>query len=148
MAIDLAVENVEKARGGPFGAVIVKNGTVIATGVNLVTTGNDPTAHAEVSAIRAACQALKTYQLIGCELYTTCEPCPMCLGAIYWARLDSYYFASSRHDAAQSGFDDEFIYCEVALAPEMRSIPGRYLLPEAGKEPFVSWMHSNKKITY
>ena len=109
-AIDLAVENVKVGQGGPFGAVIVKNNTVIATGVNQVTPLLDPTAHAEIQAIRAACQLLGDFQLTDCVLYSSCEPCPMCLGAIYWARLKAVYFASTRHDAAQAGFDDNFIY--------------------------------------
>lgn len=112
-AIQLAVENVRSGRGGPFAAVVVKNGQVIATGSNRVTSTNDPTAHAEVTAIREACRALNTFQLTGCDLYTSCEPCPMCLGAIYWARPDRVYFAATASDAADAGFDDSFIYEEL-----------------------------------
>lgn len=147
-AIELAVENVRFGRGGPFGAVIVKNGEMIASGVNLVTATNDPSAHAEVVAIRAACKALATYQLNGCELYASCEPCPMCLGAMYWARLAGYFFACTRRDAAQFGFDDDFIYNEIALSPEKRSLQGQRLLPEAGLQPFVEWSHSTNKVSY
>src|SRR3974390_2427459 len=109
-AILRAVENVRGGRGGPFGAVVVKGGRVIAAGTNTVTTANDPTAHAEVNAIREACRAMGTFQLTGCEIYTSCEPCPMCLGAIYWARPDRVYFAATASDAAEAGFDDSFIY--------------------------------------
>src|SRR5207302_7374032 len=109
-AIALATENVNSGRGGPFGAVIVRDGEVIATGVNLVTATNDPSAHAEVVAIRAACKMLGSFQLLDCEIYSSCEPCPMCLGAIYWARPNGYFFACNRHHAAKAGFDDAFIY--------------------------------------
>jgi guanine deaminase len=147
-AIELAVENVRSGRGGPFGALVVKGGKVIASGVNLVTSSNDPTAHAEVVAIRAACQTLGSFQLDGCEIYTSCEPCPMCLAAIYWARPSAYYFACSREHAAEAGFDDKRIYEELALAPGQRSIPGHCLLPEAGLEPFTEWAQSADKIQY
>jgi guanine deaminase len=147
-AIELALENVRSGRGGPFGATIVKEGRIIATGVNLVTATNDPSAHAEIGAIRAACQALATYQLNGCELYTSCEPCPMCLGAIYWARLTTYFFACRREDAARFGFDDDFIYNEIALPAEKRSLAGHCLLPDAGLEPFIEWTQSTRKVPY
>ena len=118
-AIALSIENVKNG-GGPFGAVIVKDNEIIATGVNRVTANHDPTAHAEVSAIRAACEKLNTFDLSGCEIYTSCEPCPMCLGAIYWAHLDKIYYGNNKHDAADIGFDDSFIYDELALTPENR----------------------------
>lgn len=147
-AIELAVENVKAGRGGPFGALVVKANQVIATGVNLVTSTNDPTAHAEVVAIRNACEALKVFQLDDCEIYTSCEPCPMCLGAIYWARPNAFYYAYSRHEAAQAGFDDEYLYAQIALAPEYRSIPGRRLLPTNSQDPFEEWAISLKKVLY
>jgi len=118
VAIALSIENVRTGRGGPFAAVVAKDGALIGRGVNLVTATNDPTAHAEVSAIRAACQALGSFHLTGCELYTTCEPCPMCLGAIYWARLARYYYGNTRSDAARIGFDDSLIYQELSRLPE------------------------------
>jgi tRNA(Arg) A34 adenosine deaminase TadA len=113
-AIDLAIENVKNG-GGPFGAVIVKNGEIVSTGVNRVTANNDPTAHAEVGAIRAACEKLGTFMLDGCEIYSSCEPCPMCLGAIYWAHIDRLYYGCNKSDAADAGFDDSFIYKELEL---------------------------------
>ncbi len=147
-AIALAVENVRAGRGGPFGALVVKDGQLVASGVNLVTSTNDPTAHAEVVAIRAACQALGSFQLNGCEIYASCEPCPMCLGAIYWARPLKYYFACTRKRAAEAGFDDALIYDELNLAPEQRSVPGRVLLAEEGLQPFIEWTHSAQKVRY
>lgn len=147
-AIRLAVENVQLGRGGPFGAVVVRDGQLIATGVNLVTATNDPTAHAEVVAIRAACQKLGSFQLKGCELYTTCEPCPMCLGSIYWARPDVFYYACTRENAAAVGFDDHLIYNEISLPPGERSIPGRCLLPDEGNKPFIEWANSLQKQHY
>lgn len=147
-AIELAVENVRSGRGGPFGAVIVKDDRIIASGVNLVTATNDPSAHAEIVAIRAASQAIGNYQLAGCDLYTSCEPCPMCLGAIYWSRLASYFFASTRRNAAEFGFDDDFIYNEIALPPDKRSVPGHCLLPSAGMQPFLDWAKSIRKVPY
>ena len=147
-AIDLAIENVRSGGGGPFGALVVKDGVVIATGVNTVVTANDPTAHAEISAIRAACQSLGSFQLIGCEIYTSCEPCPMCLGAIYWARVASLYFSSTRSDAAGAGFDDSLIYEQFQLAPEKRSIPGLQLLPEEGLAAFWEWQRAPQRQSY
>jgi guanine deaminase len=147
-AIALAVENVRSERGGPFGALIVKNDEMIASGVNLVTSTNDPTAHAEILAIRAACGALGAFQLNGCELYSSCEPCPMCMGAIYWARPAAYYFACTRLDASQGGFDDALIYDQLKLAPNQRSIPSHRILPEDGLAPFIEWAHSSKKMAY
>jgi tRNA(Arg) A34 adenosine deaminase TadA len=146
--IELAVENVTAAAGGPFGAIVVRGGELIATGVNRVTATNDPTAHAEVMAIRAACRVLGTFQLTGCELFASCEPCPMCLGAIYWARLSKFYYACSREDAAAVQFDDSFIYDEVSLAPSARSIPGYRLLAGEGLKPFAAWSASQLKVEY
>jgi guanine deaminase len=147
-AIALAVENVREARGGPFGAVVVKDGQVIATGVNTVTSTFDPTAHAEIVAIRGACRYLSQHQLTGCELYSSCEPCPMCLGAIYWARPRAYYFACTRESAAEAGFDDAFIYDELHLDPAERSIPGYCIMTDKGTGPFVEWAQSIQKIRY
>jgi guanine deaminase len=147
-AIRLAVENVKAGLGGPFGALVVKDGELIASGVNRVTSTNDPTAHAEVVAIRAACQQLASFQLTGCELYTSCEPCPMCLGAIFWARPARYYYACTREDAAAAGFDDAHIYDELKLAPGERSIPGERLLSEHGVRAFMAWAESTRKIEY
>ena len=147
-AIALAVENVRTGAGGPFGALVVRGGELVATGVNLVTAQHDPTAHAEVVAIRNACRALGSFQLNGCDLYTSCEPCPMCLGAIYWARPRAYYFACTRESAAQAGFDDEFIYSELNLDPERRTIPGRCLVMNGGDAPFVEWAQSLQKVRY
>jgi guanine deaminase len=147
-AIELAVNNVRSGQGGPFGALIVKANQLVASGVNLVTATNDATAHAEVVAIRAACQKLGTFQLDGCELYSSCEPCPMCLGAIFWARPKLFYFSGSRQSAAEAGFDDAHIYTELPLAPGARSIPGYCVLPELGTQPFVEWARTVEKIPY
>ena len=122
-AVSAAAEGLRLGKGGPFGAIVVKDGKIIATGCNHVTSTNDPTAHAEVMAIREACRVLGTYQLTDCEIYTSCEPCPMCLGAIYWARPKKVYFASTRHDAAAAGFDDSFIYDELNVDADKRTIP-------------------------
>ena len=139
---------MREGAGGPFGAVIVKDGKVIAEGWNRVTSTNDPTAHAEVTAIRDACKALGTFSLAGCEIFTSCEPCPMCLSAIYWARLDRIYFANSRQDAAAIGFDDDFLYHEVAKPVEVRSIPTIKLeLPEAAAV-FAEWQAKPDKVRY
>ena len=137
-AIGLSVRNVAMG-GGPFGAVIARDGEIIATGVNRVTADHDPTAHAEVNAIRAAAEKLGTYDLSGCEIYTSCEPCPMCLGAIYWAHLDRMYYGNDKHDAAMAGFDDAFIYEELELKPEERRLSSRRLLPEEAIEAFDRW---------
>lgn len=147
-AISLAAENVRSGHGGPFGALVVKDDKLIATGVNLVTASHDPTAHAEVNAIRAACQTLQSFQLHGCDLYTSCEPCPMCLGAIFWARPNGYYFARTRDSAAEAGFDDEFIYAQLHLKPDARTIPGHCLNVSKGDAPFVEWAQSIQKIRY
>lgn len=148
MAIDLAKENVESGKGGPFGAVIVKNGKVISSAMNEVTSTDDPTAHAEVVAIRRACQVLKTYQLDACEIYSSCEPCPMCLGAIYWARPSRVYYAATKDDAAISGFDDDFIYKEIPLEGERRSVPFINKDREQALEAFKLWDESDLKISY
>lgn len=147
-AIALAVQNVRAERGGPFGAVVVKNGELIASGVNSVTATNDPTAHAEVVAIRNACRDLASFQLTGCELYSSCEPCPMCLGAIYWARPERFYFASSSEDARAHGFDDALIYDELARPPAERTIAGHSFLREEGLAAFEAWMRSPVRIRY
>ena len=148
LAVELSAQHMRKGSGGPFGAVIVKGGKVIAEGWNRVTSTNDPTAHAEVTAIRGACNALGTFSLEGCDIYTSCEPCPMCLSAIYWARLDRIYFANTRQDAAAIGFDDEFLYREVPKPVEARAIPTVQLdLPEA-KAVFAEWQAKPDKIEY
>ncbi len=147
-AIKLAVENVKSGNGGPFGAIIVKNGEIIARGTNLVTTANDPTAHAEIVAIREACKKLDSFQLDDCEIYTSCEPCPMCLGAIYWARPSKIFFAATKEDAAKAGFDDSFIYQEIPLNIENRSIPTENLKPGSSADPFVAWKTKSDKIEY
>lgn len=148
LAIDLAKENVKKGFGGPFGAVIVKNGEVIAQAANSVTSTNDPTAHAEVNVIRQACKKLNTFNLSGCEIYASCEPCPMCLSAIYWARIDKVYVAATKKDAADAGFDDEFIYKELDLPENKRQLRTSELLMEEGQKPFIEWKQKADKITY
>ena len=147
-AIDLAVENVESGRGGPFGAVIVRNNRIVAEGTNLVTAVNDPTCHAEVMAIRAACAFESTPHLSDCIIYSSCEPCPMCLGAIHWARLAQLYFAATRADAAAAGFDDSFIYDQVPVAPAHRSIPAKRLLARDGVAPLHCWAGDALKVDY
>ena len=132
-AIRLSLEKMRQGLGGPFGAIIVKDGEIIARGSNQVTSANDPTAHAEVVAIREACRRLGTFLLSGCELYTSCEPCPMCLSACYWARLDRVFFAATRQDAAEAGFDDDFLYRELAVAPADRQLPLEQLLRESAR---------------
>ena len=146
-AIALAVENVENG-GGPFGAVIVKNGEIVATGVNRVTPNNDPTAHAEVCAIRSACTKLGTFDLSGCIIYTSCEPCPMCLGAIYWAHLDKIFYGANQHDAAEVNFDDSFIYRELELKPENRNKPVENILHDEAQAPFNAWREKGDKVEY
>ena len=146
-AIELSVRNVQQG-GGPFGAVIARHGEVLAEGVNRVTANHDPTAHAEVQAIRAAGSALGTYDLSGCSIYASCEPCPMCLGAIYWARLSHLYFAAGQRDAAAAGFDDAAIYREFALAPSLRRLPSQVLLPAEGLRPFRLWAAQADKTPY
>jgi tRNA(Arg) A34 adenosine deaminase TadA len=147
-AILLSIENVRSGRGGPFGAVIVKDGRIVAEAANSVTVTNDPTAHAEVLAIRAACAALNTFELLDCEIYTSCEPCPMCLGAIYWARLARIFFASGAGDAAAAGFDDSLIYTEIARPHEQRVIPMIPMMREQALEAFRAWREKSDKIVY
>jgi guanine deaminase len=146
-AIELAVANVEQG-GGPFGAVVVKDGVVIASGVNQVTRINDPTAHAEVVAIREACRVLGDFQLSGCELYSSCEPCPMCLGAIFWARPSRVFFAATHADAAAAGFDDTFIYDQIQLPHSERSIPMIQITDEESVRPFERWVSRADKKEY
>jgi guanine deaminase len=147
-AIELSVENVRSGRGGPFGAVIVQDGSIVAEGANQVTATNDPTAHAEVIAIREACRKLGIFELKDCELYTSCEPCPMCLGAIYWARLSRLYFASVAADASQAGFDDSFIYQEFALPHSERGIPMVQMMREEALAGFRAWQEKSDKALY
>jgi guanine deaminase len=147
-AIQLSIENVHSGRGGPFGAVIVKDGNMIAEGANQVTAINDPTAHAEILAIRAACAKLGAFDLHSCEIYTSCEPCPMCLGAIYWARLSTIYFASAAADASRIGFDDSLIYREIAQPLTQRTIPMVQLMREESLAAFRAWEAKPNKIVY
>jgi tRNA(Arg) A34 adenosine deaminase TadA len=147
-AIALSLEMMRSGKGGPFGAVIARGDTIIAEGFNKVTSSNDPTAHAEVTAIRLACEALGTFNLKGCEIYTSCEPCPMCLGAIYWARLDRIYYANTRADAAAIGFDDDFLYREIPLPLDQRSLPITPLLTDEGRVAFAEWAAKPDKISY
>lgn len=146
-AIELSKKSVENG-GGPFGAVIVKDGKMVAEGSNCVTLNNDPTAHAEVSTIRNACTALNTFDLSGCEIYTSCEPCPMCLSAIYWARIECIYFGCDKHDAKEIGFDDSFIYEQIELKPEFRSIPSKQILHEEALSAFRMWDAKDDKTEY
>lgn len=147
-AIDLSIENVRSGKGGPFGAVVVKDGKIIARGANSVTNTNDPTAHAEVNAIREACKVLNTFQLDGCEIYTSCEPCPMCLGAIYWARPTAVYYANTKVDAANIKFDDDFIYKEIAKPLHLRNLQFKQMLREEAIIAFREWADKNDKIEY
>jgi guanine deaminase len=147
-AITLALENVNSAQGGPFAALIVKDGKIIAEAVNRVTFSNDPTAHAEIEAIRKACRALNSFQLSGCDLYASCEPCPMCLGAIYWARPDRVFYAASASDAAAAGFDDAFIYDELRRAPAARRLSITHLPQPEAIRPFQAWLSSSSKKPY
>lgn len=146
-AIRLSIENVANG-GGPFGAVIARNGEIIATGVNRVTANNDPTAHAEVSAIRSASQRLDTFNLSDCEIFTSCEPCPMCLGAIYWARLKKVYYANTKADAKAIGFDDSFIYDELALPQDKRKLPAEAMLRNEAIKAFEAWQDKEDKTEY
>lgn len=146
-AIELSEENVANG-GGPFGAVIARDGKIVATGVNRVTANHDPTAHAEVSAIRAACEKLNTFDLSGCEIYTSCEPCPMCLGAIYWAHIDKIYFGNDKDDAKSIGFDDSFIYDELALPRKGRKLPVEVLMEDEAQRAFSLWQEKPDKIEY
>ncbi len=147
-AIELADENIERGCGGPLGAVVVKGGNIIAEGANHVTTHNDPTAHAEVVAIRKACEVLNDFQLLGCDIYCSCEPCPMCLGAIYWARARAIYYAATKHDAAKAGFDDSFIYEEINVNIENRQIIAEYHPHPYALEVFDKWGTIESKTKY
>ena len=147
-AIELATKNVNSGGGGPFGAVIVRDGKVIATGVNLVTSSNDPTAHAEVVAIREACKMVGDFQLHGCTVYTSCEPCPMCLSALYWSRCDAVYYGNSAADAAAIGFDDAFLYHQLKLPIQERSLPMQRMMPDQAIESFNAWRAKPDKIEY
>jgi guanine deaminase len=145
--IDLAVENVRRD-GGPFAALVVKDGAVIATGANHVTRTSDPTAHAEMVAIREACRVLGAFQLEGCDFYASCEPCPMCLGALYWARPARVFFAATHDDAGAAGFDDSFIYRQMALPPGERSIPMIHVPDQAATRPFAEWSRKADRTEY
>lgn len=146
-AIALACESVRKG-GGPFGAVIARDGEVVARGSNSVTLLNDPTAHAEVTAIRRACADAGDFKLAGCDLYTSCEPCPMCLSAAYWAGIRTIYYGADREDAARAGFDDSFIYAQIALDPAVREIPSRNVLRDEAAAPFRDWLDNPEKVEY
>ena len=147
-AVQLAEQGMRSGRGGPFGCVVVRRGEIVGRGSNRVTSTNDPTAHAEVVAIRDACTALQTFQLPDCELYTSCEPCPMCLSAIYWARIPQVYYGNTRADAAAIGFDDEFIYQQVPLAPEARTVKMELFLRDEAQVAFQEWANKTDKIRY
>jgi tRNA(Arg) A34 adenosine deaminase TadA len=147
-AIALATENVLAARGGPFAAVVVRDGKIVAEAANSVTATHDPTAHGEVNAIRAACRSLGTFSLSGCELYTSCEPCPMCLAACYWARLDAIYYGCCATDAARAGFDDAFLYAEFRKDQPARSLPSKQLLGDEAWASFAAWNASPNKVDY
>jgi guanine deaminase len=147
-AIRLSIENVETGKGGPFAALVVKDGKIIARGTNIVTNSNDPTAHAEITAIRQACKVLNNFQLHGCAIYSSCEPCPMCLGAIYWARPAQLYYGNTQSDAAAIGFDDSFIYQELSLPPSKRRLPQEQLLPQEALIAFSHWMAKENKEEY
>jgi len=148
LAIELSEKNVLESLGGPFGAVVVKNGEIIAQSGNKVTSSNDPTAHAEVSAIRLACTALNTFDLSGCVVYTSCEPCPMCLSAIYWARISKIYYANTKTDAGNIGFDDKFIYDELEKPMESRSLPIKQMMRDEAQQAFKLWEQSTMRTDY
>lgn len=148
IAIDLASRNAGSITGGPFGAVIVKDGAIVAHASNSVTVDNDPTAHAEVNAIRKACKALGTFNLAGCTIYTSCEPCPMCLSAIYWAHIDKVFYAADKDDAARAGFDDDFIYKELSLPITQRKVTFNRISETEGLKPFVMWQENGEKTDY
>ena len=147
-AIALSLKSVRSGKGGPFGAVVVKDGEIIASGHNQVTSTNDPTAHAEVVAIREACKVLRSFQLTACELYTSCEPCPMCMGAIYWARPDRVYYANTKADAAKIGFDDQFIYDELDLLISKRQLPITQIMRDEALIAFQEWTDKADKVEY
>lgn len=148
LAIDEALRGAREGRGGPFGAVVVKDGAVLSAACNEVTSTNDPTAHAELQAIRAACRVLGSFQLEGCEVYASCEPCPMCLGALYWARPRAVYFAATRQDASEAGFDDAFIFDEAARPPEARGLPMTRVPVESATLPFALWVSLPARVRY
>lgn len=147
-AIALAVQNVETGVGGPFAAVVVRDGKIVGEGVNTVTAGNDPTAHGEVNAIRSACGHLGTFSLAGCALYTSCQPCPMCLAACYWARIDAIYYGCAAADAARAGFDDAFLYEEFRKSETARALPAAQLLADEAWACFAAWIASTTKVEY
>lgn len=147
-ALELACRNASSEGGGPFGAVVVRDGRIVAEASNSVTVDNDPTAHAEVNAIRLACKTLGTFDLSGCELYTSCEPCPMCLAACYWAHISRIYYAAGRKDAADAGFDDALIYDEISLPLAARKIPFENIMPNEGLRPFLLWKENGAKKEY
>jgi guanine deaminase len=147
-AISLAIENVRSGKGGPFAALVVKDGAVVGTGTNLVTSAKDPTAHAEMVAIREACRALGTFQLTGCTIYTTCEPCPMCMGALYWARPARICFGATQAEAAEAGFDDAYIEAELRRPPAERQIPMVRIAGQAALGPFQEWQRKADRLRY
>ncbi len=147
-AIDMAVRNVQTGAGGPFAALVVREGQAIAEATNTVTSSNDPTAHAEVNAIRNACETLRSYELAGCDLYASCEPCPMCAGAIYWARISRVFYAGTRADAAAAGFDDDLIYSELDKEPSLRRIPMTAVQHPEAAAPFRAWLKSSARQPY
>lgn len=148
VAIQLSEQNVLESLGGPFGAVVVKDGKILAKSANMVTSENDPTAHAEVSAIRMACKTLNTFDLSGCVIYTSCEPCPMCLSAVYWAKIDTIYYANTRQDAEDIGFNDKFIYDELQKALDKRQLPIKQMMRDEAQGAFKLWDKSAMKTTY
>lgn len=148
VAIQLSEQNVLESLGGPFGAVVVKDGKILAKSANMVTSENDPTAHAEVSAIRMACKTLNTFDLSGCVIYTSCEPCPMCLSAVYWAKIDTIYYANTRQDAEDIGFNDKFIYDEIQKTLDKRQLPIKQMMRDEAQEAFKLWDKSAMKTTY
>ena len=147
-AIELSLENVRSGKGGPFGAVVAKNGTIIGEGANQVLSTNDPSAHAEVIAVRTACRKLSSFQLSGCEIYTSCEPCPMCMGLIYWARPDAVYYANTAEDAAKIGFDDALIYRELIMKPDQRTIRMKQMMRNEAMAAFKSWEKKPGRVLY
>jgi len=146
--INMALENSAAGKGGPFAAIVVKNDEIVGIGINSVTTTNDPTAHAEVNAIRDACKNMNTFQLTDCEIYCSCEPCPMCLGAIFWARPSRVYFAATKYDASNAGFDDSFVYKQIDIPSEDRTIPFIHVAHEKLNLPFENWKLNKDKISY
>jgi len=146
--LEMARENIKNGKGGPFAAIVVKDGQIVGEGTNLVTSTNDPTAHAEIVAIRNACKNLGVFHLTGCEIYTSCEPCPMCLGAVYWARIEKIYYAGTREDAKEAGFDDSKFYEEICKPIDEREVPMENLLREDARKVFREWIEKEDKIPY